>query len=59
MGTTDNEATDHQREIDRLKKQTAQKESELKKYREEEKRISKEISALESKKRRPNNLKIR
>lgn len=51
------EATDHQREIDRLKKQTAQKESELKKYREEEKRISKEISALESQKKKAQQLK--
>lgn len=51
------EAADHQREIERLKKQTAQKESELKKYREEERKISKEISALENQKARAQQLK--
>lgn len=44
------EASDHKREIERLKKETAKKESELKKYKEQEKKISKEISDLESKK---------
>lgn len=38
------------RELERLKKQAAQKQEELKKYREQEKAISKEISALESRK---------
>lgn len=40
----------HKQELERLKKQTAQKQEELKKYREQEKAISKEISALESRK---------
>lgn len=51
------EAADHKREIERLKEQTAKKESELKKYREEEKRISKEISDLETQKQRAQQLK--
>lgn len=51
----DNDA--HKREIERLKKQAAQKESELKKYREQEKQISKEISALENQKARTQELK--
>ncbi len=38
------------KELEQLKKQAAQKEEELKKYREEEKAISKEISALENRK---------
>ena len=51
------EAENHKREIERLKKQAAQKESELKKYREQEKQISKEISALENQKARAQQLK--
>lgn len=51
------EATNHKREIERLKKEAAQKENELKKYREEEKKISKEMSALESQKARAQQLK--
>lgn len=51
------EASDRKREIERLKEQAAQKESELKKYREEEKKISKEMSALESQKARAQQLK--
>lgn len=51
------EAADRKREIERLKKEAAQKESELKKYREQEKMISKEISALESQKARAQQLK--
>ena len=51
------EATNHKREIERLKKEAAQKENELKKYREEEKKISKEMSALESQKARTQQLK--
>ena len=56
-GVYADEAADHKREIERLKKQTAQKESELKKYREEEKRISKEITVLENQKQRTQELK--
>lgn len=56
-GVFADEAAAHKREIEQLKKQTAQKESELKKYREEEKRISKEISALENQKMRAQQLK--
>ncbi len=37
-------------ELERLKKQAAQKQEELKKYREQERAISKEISALQSRK---------
>lgn len=37
-------------ELERLKKQAAQKQEELKKYREQEKAISQEISALENRK---------
>ena len=51
------QAADHKREMERLKKQAAQKENELKKYREEEKKISKEISALETQKARAQALK--
>ena len=51
------EAADHKREIERIKKETAQKESELKKYREQEQRISKEMTALESQKARTQQLK--
>ena len=51
------ETADHKREIERLKKETARKESELKKYREQEKKISKEISDLENKKMRAQQLK--
>ena len=40
----------HKQELERLKKEAAQKQAELKKYREQEKAISKEISALESRK---------
>ena len=38
------------KELEQLKKQAAQKQEELNKYREQEKAISKEISALESRK---------
>lgn len=51
------EAADHKREIERIKKETAQKESELKKYREQEQRISKEMTALENQKVRTQQLK--
>lgn len=51
------EAAERKQEIERLKKQAAQKESELKKYREQEQKISKEISALESRKERTQQLK--
>lgn len=40
----------HKQQLERLKKQTAQKQEELKKYKEQERAISKEISALENKK---------
>ena len=42
--------TAHKQELERLKKEAAQKQAELKKYREQEKAISKEISALETRK---------
>ena len=45
----DSEAA-RKKELERLKKQAAQKQEELQKYREQEKAISKEISALESRK---------
>ncbi|MBR4592762.1 MAG: peptidoglycan DD-metalloendopeptidase family protein [Elusimicrobiaceae bacterium] len=51
------EAADRKREIERLKKEAAQKESELKKYREQEKQISKEISVLENQQARTRQLK--
>lgn len=51
------EAADRKREIERLKKEAAQKENELKKYKEQEQKISKEISALESQKARTQQLK--
>lgn len=51
------EAADRKREIERLKQEAARKESELKKYREQEKKISKEISALETQKERAQRLK--
>lgn len=51
------DASAHKREIERLKKEAAQKESELKKYREQEKQISQEISALENQKVRTQQLK--
>ena len=50
-------AADHKREIERLKKEAAQKESELKKYREQEKKISQEMTALENQKVRAQQLK--
>lgn len=37
-------------ELEKLKKQTAQKQAELKKYRDQEKAISKEVSALQNRK---------
>ena len=40
----------HKQELERLKKQTAKKQEELKKYKEQEKAISKEISVLENRK---------
>lgn len=46
-----NETEDKKRELARLKSQAAQKENELKKYREAEKQISREISDLESRRR--------
>ena len=51
------EAADRKREIEKLKNEAAQKERELKRYREQEKKISKEISALEDKKARAERLK--
>lgn len=51
------EAADRRLELDRLKKEAAQKENELKKYRDQEKKISKEISALEDKKARAQRMK--
>lgn len=51
------EAADRKREIERLKQEAARKESELKKYREQEQKISKEISALETQKERAQRLK--
>lgn len=42
--------TAHKQELERLKKQAAEKQEELKKYREQEKAISQEISVLESRK---------
>ena len=42
------EATDRKQELAKLKNQTQKKEAELKKYREQEKKISKEISALQN-----------
>ena len=51
------EAGDRKREIERLKKEAAQKENELKKYREQEQKISKEISALESRRANTQQLK--
>ena len=56
-GVYADEAADHKQKMEQLKKQAAQKESELKKYREQEKRISKEISALETQKQRTQQLK--
>ena len=50
-------AADHKQKMEQLKKKAAQKENELKKYREQEKRISKEISALETQKQRTQQLK--
>ena len=43
------EAADRKQELAKLKNQTQKKEAELKKYREQEKKISKEISALQNK----------
>ena len=51
------EAADRKREIEKLKNEAAQKERELKRYREQEKKISKEISALEDKKAQAERLK--
>lgn len=48
---------ERQRELDRLKKQAAQKENELKKYREQEQKIAREISALETKRREAERMK--
>lgn len=42
--------TAHKQKLERLKKQAAQKQAELNKYRQQEKALSKEISALESRK---------
>jgi len=42
--------TAHKQELERLKKQAAEKQAELNKYRAQEKAISKEISALENRK---------
>lgn len=49
FGAVDGE-TAHKQKLELLKQQAAQKQEELKKYREQEKAISKEISALESSK---------
>lgn len=46
-----NEAEDKRKELERLKNQAAQKENELKKYRAEEQKISREISDLDKKRR--------
>ncbi len=46
-----NEAEDKRKELARLKSQAAQKESELKKYRAQEQKIAREISALDKKRR--------
>ncbi len=46
-----NEAEDKRKELARLKSQAAQKENELKKYRAEEQKIAREISALDKKRR--------
>ena len=51
------EAVARKREMERLQKQAAQKENELQKYRQQEKRISREISDLETKKIRTQRLK--
>lgn len=51
------DAADRKKELERLKSQAAQKENELKKYREQERKISREISALETKKREAERLK--
>lgn len=51
------DAAERKRELDRLKNQAAQKENELKKYREEEKKIAQEISALETKRREAERMK--
>ena len=51
------EAADRKREMERLQKEAAQKETELKKYKEQEKKISKEISALENQKERAQQMK--
>ena len=48
-GGVDSE-TAHKQELERVKKQAAEKQAELNKYRAQEKAISKEISALESRK---------
>lgn len=54
-----NETEDKKRELARLKSQAAQKENELKKYREAEKQISREISDLESRRREAERKKTR
>lgn len=51
------EADARKKELADVKSQTAQKEKELKKYREKEKKISKEISDLETKKARTQQMK--
>lgn len=51
------EASDRKKELENLKKQAAKKQSELKKYREQEKKISKEITALENQKVKAQRLK--
>ena len=51
------EAADRKQELAKLKSQAEQKEAELKKYREQEKQISKEITALQNKKAEAQRLK--
>ncbi len=47
----------HQQQLSKLKNQTLQKEQELQKYRDQEKKISKEVSALQTKKQQADQLK--
>lgn len=51
------EASQREQELAKLKNQAQQKEAELKKYREEEKKISKEITDLQNKKAQTERLK--
>ena len=51
------EAADRKQELAKLKTQTQKKQAELKKYREQEKKISKEITALQNQKAQAERMK--